>query len=275
MEARNNLQLSNDLRGALQAGQFNVYYQPIVNVENQRVEKAEALIRWRHPQRGLVSPDRFIPIAEQNGLIHEIGDWVFREAAAFAVRWQALYSNNQLGGEQLQVSVNMSPLQFARGTPDVLWIEHLRAIGLSPKTMVIEITESSLLSDQIEVMEKLDNFREAGVQIAMDDFGTGYSAMAYLKKFDIHYLKIDRCFVRDLETDPGDRVIAEAIVVMAHRLGLKVIAEGIESQGQRELLAELGCDYLQGYLYAKPMSEQDFLLFVMRSETGDADDHAF
>ncbi|QPK64902.1 EAL domain-containing protein [Methylomonas sp. LL1] len=266
-EVQDNLQLSNDLRGALQAGQFKVYFQPIVNILNQHIEKAEALIRWQHPERGMVSPDQFIPIAEEIGEIHEIGDWVFRQAAEVAIQWQRSCLNCPCGLRDLQVSVNMSPLQFMHGTPDVLWIDHLRTIGLNPKTMVIEITEGSLLNDRADVMEKLGNFRAAGMQIAMDDFGTGYSAMAYLKKFDIHYLKIDRSFVRDLETDPGDLVIAEAIIVMAHRLGLKVIAEGVETQGQRDRLAAVGCDYLQGYLYAKPMSAEDFLLFVQSVRT--------
>jgi diguanylate cyclase (GGDEF)-like protein len=262
-EVQDGLQLCKDLRNALQAGQLQVYYQPIVNLSNGRVEKAEALLRWLHPQRGMVSPDRFIPIAEEIGAIHEIGDWVFRQAAEVAVRWQAFCLNEHWDANKLQVSVNMSPLQFMHGSPDVLWIDHLQTIGLNPKAMVIEITEGLLLDDRFDVMDKLRNFHKAGMQLAMDDFGTGYSAMAYLKKFNIHFLKIDRSFVRDLETDPGDRAIAEAIVVMAHRLGLNVIAEGVETEGQRDLLAAVGCDYLQGYLYAKPMPTEEFLEFIM------------
>lgn len=262
-EVQENLQLHKDLRNALQAEQLQVYYQPIINISNGRVEKAEALLRWLHPQRGMVSPDRFIPIAEEIGAIHEIGDWVFRQAADVAVRWQALCTGH-CDANGLQISVNMSPLQFMHGSPDVLWIDHLQTIGLNPKVMVIEITEGLLLDDCFDVMDKLRNFHDAGMQLAMDDFGTGYSAMAYLKKFNIHFLKIDRSFVRDLETDPGDRTIAEAIVVMAHCLGLNVIAEGVETEGQRDLLAAMGCDYVQGYLYAKPMPTDAFLAFVMR-----------
>lgn len=262
-EVQENLQLCKDLRNALQAEQLQVYYQPIININNGRVEKAEALLRWLHPQRGMVSPDRFIPIAEEIGVIHEIGDWVFRQAADVAVRWQGLCLEGYCDANRLQISVNMSPLQFMHGSLDVLWIDHLQTIGLNPKAMVIEITEGLLLDDRFDVMDKLRNFHEAGMQLAMDDFGTGYSAMAYLKKFNIHFLKIDRSFVRDLETDPGDRAIAEAIVVMAHRLGLNVIAEGVETEGQRDLLAAVGCDYLQGYLYAKPMPTEEFLEFIM------------
>ncbi|MDD2759181.1 MAG: bifunctional diguanylate cyclase/phosphodiesterase [Methylomonas sp.] len=257
-EVQENLQLNNDLRNALQAGQFDVYFQPIVNILSQRVDKAEALLRWHHPLRGMVSPDQFIPMAEETGVIHEIGDWVFRRAADMAMQWQSLHS----GTDGFQISVNMSPLQFMHGSADALWLDHLQAIGLNPKAMVIEITEGLLLNDRVEVMNKLRAFCQAGMQLAMDDFGTGYSAMAYLKKYNVHYLKIDRSFVRDLETDSGDRAIAEAIVVMAHRLGLKVIAEGVETRGQRDLLAAVGCDYVQGYLYAKPMSADEFLMFV-------------
>jgi len=254
-QAQQRLQVAAELRGALGKGQLEVYYQPIIEVASGRVVKAEALLRWRHPELGMVSPDKFIPIAEETGLIQEIGAWVFGEAADTAKRWNALCKS---GGIR-QVSVNMSPRQFVRGNPDTVCIEYLQAIDLNPKAMVIEITEGLLLDDQAEVMNKLRRFHEAGMQLALDDFGTGYSAMGYLKKFNIDYLKIDRSFIRDIETDPGDRTITEAIVVMAHRLGLKVIAEGVETEGQRELLAAVRCEYVQGYLYARPMPLEAFL----------------
>ena len=248
-QVQQRLHLTGDLRDALGKGQLEVYYQPIIDAVSGLAVKAEALLRWRHPQHGMVSPDQFIPIAEETGLIQEIGAWVFREAADTAKRWNALTEEE---GTR-QISVNMSPRQFVRGNPDVLCIEYLQAIGLNPKAVVIEITEGLLLDDQADVMDKLRHFHEAGMELALDDFGTGYSAMAYLKKFNIDYIKIDRSFVRDLETDPSDRAIAEAIVAMAHRLGLKVIAEGVETEGQQALLMAAGCEYVQGYLYAKPM----------------------
>ncbi|MGZ5015695.1 MAG: PAS domain S-box protein [Methylobacter sp.] len=258
-QAQQRLHLTGDLRDALGKGQLEVYYQPIIDVASSLPVKAEALLRWRHPQHGMVSPEQFIPIAEETGLIQEIGTWVFREAADTVKRWNALTEEEGMR----QISVNMSPRQFVRGNPDVLCIEYLQAIGLNPKAVVIEITEGLLLDDQADVLNKLRHFHEAGMELALDDFGTGYSAMAYLKKFNIDYIKIDRSFVRDLETDPSDRAIAEAIVAMAHRLGLKVIAEGVETEGQRALLMAVGCEYVQGYLYAKPMPAEMFLEYVL------------
>ncbi|MDP1771124.1 MAG: PAS domain S-box protein [Methylobacter sp.] len=261
--AQQRLQLASDLREALGKGQLEVYYQPIIDVVSGQVVKAEALLRWQHPQRGMVSPDMFIPLAEETGAIHEIGDWVFRQAAGMALQWQTLCAMGNDSPALCQISVNMSPRQFICGNPDVAWVEHLQAIGLNPEAIVIEITEGLLLDDQADVLNKLQCFRQSGMQLALDDFGTGYSAMAYLKKFNIDYLKIDRSFVRDLETEPGDRAIAEAIVAMAHRLGLKVIAEGVETEGQCAILAEAGCEYVQGYLHAKPMPAEVFLEYVV------------
>jgi len=257
-QARQRLELVNDLRRALDAGQFEVYYQPIIEVAGGRVVKAEALLRWHHPDLGMVPPDRFIPIAEETDLIQEIGAWVFREAADTAKRWLALHEQDGVG----QISVNMSPRQFTKESGVQSVIDYLQAVDLDPSYIVVEITEGLLLDDSSAITGKLELLRAAGMQLSLDDFGTGYSAMAYLKKFHIDYLKIDRSFVRDLETDPGDRAIAEAIVVMAHRLGLKVIAEGVETEGQRALLMAVGCEYVQGYLYAKPMPVEAFLAYV-------------
>jgi len=261
--AQQRLQLASDLREALGKGQLEVYYQPIIDVVSGQAVKAEALLRWQHPQHGMVSPDMFIPLAEETGAIHEIGDWVFRQAAGMALQWQTLCAMGNDSPALCQISVNMSPRQFIRGNPDVAWIEHLQAIGLNPEAIVIEITEGLLLEDQSDVLNKLQRFHQSGMQLALDDFGTGYSAMAYLKKFNIDYLKIDRSFVRDLETDPGDRAIAEAIVAMAHRLGLKVIAEGVETEGQCAILTAAGCEYVQGYLHAKSMPTEVFLEYVV------------
>ncbi|MGZ5001228.1 MAG: putative bifunctional diguanylate cyclase/phosphodiesterase, partial [Methylomonas sp.] len=257
-QTQQRLQLINDLRKALSAGQLEVYFQPIVEIAGGRTVKAEALLRWHHPQSGWVPPDRFIPLAEEAGLIQEIGGWVFHEAAKAINRWNAVSGENFRG----QISVNMSPRQFAKDDGCNMAIACLEAYGVSPEQIAIEITEGLLLDDCPEVTSKLKRLRDAGFEISLDDFGTGYSAMAYLKKFHIDYLKIDRSFIRDLETDAGDRAIAEAIVVMGHRLGLRVIAEGVETEAQREMLAAVGCEYLQGYLFAKPMPLEAFIEYV-------------
>ncbi len=255
-QAQARMLLAKDLRDALVNDQFQVWYQPIVDIATGEVVKAEALLRWKHPLRGMVPPDKFIPIAEENGLICDIGDWVFRQAVQLVQRW------NRLPAFQRQISINLSPRQFLRGNLDAAWLEHLEQLDFDPAQITIEITEGLLLDDRPEIMETLARLGLSGMQVALDDFGTGYSAMAYLKKFPIDYLKIDRSFVRDLVTDPGDRAIAEAMVVMAHKLGIKVIAEGVETTGQLDLLAAVGCEYVQGNLYGKPMPEEEFLAFV-------------
>ncbi|MDD5334922.1 MAG: EAL domain-containing protein [Rhodoferax sp.] len=278
LAARTRMQLANDMRGALAADQFEVHYQPIVDLATGMIVKAEALLRWHHPERGMISPVEFIPIAEETGLISEIGDWVFREAAQTVKRWcsRCSFSENGVCAKtrvaegagaacRHQITVNKSPRQFFTGNTDRTWIDYLREHDICSDCITIEITEGLLLDQHPEVMEKLIAFRDAGIQIALDDFGTGYSAMSYLKKFDIDYLKIDRSFVRDIVTDPSDRAIAEAIIVMAHKLGLKVVAEGVETIEQRNLLAQAGCDYGQGYLFARPMPRAQFEDFCMSS----------
>lgn len=255
-QAQTRLLLANDLRDVLAQGQLQVHYQPIVDIAGGAIVKAEALLRWRHPQRGLVPPNQFISIAEETGLIHDIGDWVFRQAVETARRW------NADGREARQISVNLSPRQFIKGDFYIAWLAHLEQSGVPPEHIVIEITEGLLLDDRPDILQIINRLGNAGIQVALDDFGTGYSAMAYLKKFPIDYLKIDRSFVRDLESDPNDRAIAEAIVVMAHKLGLKTIAEGVETGAQSDLLAAVGCDFVQGFLYAKPMPQAEFLAFA-------------
>ncbi|NJD33917.1 MAG: EAL domain-containing protein [Betaproteobacteria bacterium] len=277
--AQARMQLTNEMRGALAANQFEVYYQPIVNLATGQTVKAEALLRWRHPVRGLVSPSEFIPIAEEAGMISEIGDWVFKEVALMASRWcrRCRFSVNGNCDKaetseadspcQYQISVNKSPRQFFTGHTDKVWIEYLHQHNIRSSCIVIEITEGLLLDRHPEVMEKLDAFRDIGIQVALDDFGTGYSAMSYLKKFDIDYLKIDQSFVRDIVTDPSDRAIAEAVIAMAHKLGMKVVAEGVETIEQRNLLADAGCDYGQGYYFAKPMPAAQFERLIVRPAT--------
>ena len=247
--AQKRLRLTNDLRGALDANQLEVYYQPIIDLNTGYIYKAEALLRWPHPKRGMVDPLDFIPLAEKTGLINIIGNWVFRESAQQAKHWSNKF------GKDFQVSVNVSPVQlkvennvFAKE-----WLDYLDESAFSGQNMIVEITESMLLNVESRVIDKLLRLRDAGIQVAIDDFGVGYSSLSYLKKFDIDYLKIDQSFVHNLETDSNDIAFSEAIVVMAHKLDLKVIAEGVESEGQEKLLIGAGCDYAQGFLYSKPV----------------------
>ena len=251
--ALNRMRLTNDLRGALKGDQLQLYFQPIVHLQTGRIHKAEALIRWNHPQRGLVSPLEFIPLAEASGLIIDIGEWVFRESVRWVRRWR------QEHHPLFQVSVNQSPLEFQREDGAYQgWLRQLQALELPGQSVVVEITEGLLLDASNAVTTKLLQLRDAGIQVALDDFGTGYSSLSYLKKFDIDYLKIDRSFTRNLAPDSSDMALSDAIIVMAHKLDLKVIAEGVETPEQRDLLAAAGCDYGQGYLFAKPMPAADF-----------------
>lgn len=258
--AQTRLMLSNDLRNAIAAGQLEVYLQPIVELATDRIIKAEALLRWHHPTQGVVGPAQFIPIAEETGLINEIGDWVFRESARTAKRWFDAGLLNAGDDGLIQISVNKSPRQFFSSNTHETWVDYVREIGLPAKCIAIEITEGLLLDDRPEVAEKLQRFRDAGFRISLDDFGTGYSAMSYLKKFPLDFLKIDKSFVRDMAVDHGDQAIVEAIIVMAHKLGLKVIAEGVETVEQCEILKTAGCDYGQGYLFARPMPAAEMKL---------------
>ena len=246
------MRITNDLRVALNADQFRVYYQPIVELATGEVYKAEALIRWQHPAHGLVSPHEFIPIAEDTGLIVEIGEYVFAQAANQVVKWRNHHPN-------FQISVNKSPVQFkSDNRPDTSWMNHLQSLGLPGDSIVVEITEGLLLDANPRIAKHLLEFHEAGIQLAIDDFGTGYSSLAYLKKFEIDYLKIDRSFTRNIEPGSEDMAICEAIIVMSHKLGIKVIAEGVETVEQRDLLRAAGCDYAQGYLYSRPVPADEF-----------------
>ena len=257
--AQYRIALLSDLRNALEGNQFHLHYQPIVSLQSGRIHKAEALLRWAHPNRGMISPAQFIPLAEESGLIHDIGDWVFLEAARQAQIWSARF------GTDFQVSVNVSPLQMQVAKHPKRWLDQVQASGLSGHNLVIEITEGLLLDSSDQVTARLLTFRDAGIQVAIDDFGTGYSALSYLKKLDIDYIKIDQSFIRNLDTDASDMALSEAIVVMAHKLGLKVIAEGVETTRQRDLLAAMDCDFAQGYLYSRPVSAADMDALVLAS----------
>jgi diguanylate cyclase (GGDEF)-like protein/PAS domain S-box-containing protein len=246
------LGLLQDLRSALTKQQLSLCFQPIVEMDSGRIAKVEALLRWNHPTRGMVSPADFIPLAEESGLILEIGSWVMGESLHWMRQWVGT------GATDLQVSINVSPVQMQRQHDQIDQLySDLRAAGLESRHLAIEITEGLLLQNSRSVQHVVDSLRKHGVKLAIDDFGTGYSALSYLKQFDIDYLKIDRSFVRDLESDPGDRALCEAIIVMAHKLGVRVIAEGVETAVQYELLRTAGCDYAQGYYFTTPLPPQE------------------
>ncbi|HEY6095878.1 MAG TPA: PAS domain S-box protein [Gallionellaceae bacterium] len=255
--AQKRLRLINDLRVALPEKQLLLHFQPIIDLVSGRVSKVESLLRWQHPERGLVSPAEFIPLAEESGLIHELGDWVFRESARWVQRWRQQFDAD------FQVSVNKSPVQF-RTDYSANWLNYLRELQVPGHHIVVEITEGMLLHADGAISDKLLAFRDAGVQVAIDDFGTGYSALSYLKRFDIDYLKIDQTFVRNLDLDSSDLALCEAIIVMAHKLGLKVIAEGVETEAQHAVLASAGCDYAQGYLFSRPLPPEQLEQFLLQ-----------
>ncbi|MES9993118.1 MAG: EAL domain-containing protein [Candidatus Thiodiazotropha sp.] len=260
--AQQRMRLVCDIHQALEQDQFSIFYQPIVALASGRIHKAEALLRWRHPQQGFISPADFIPVAEETGSIHEIGKRVVMEAAQRIETWRSTYYPN------LQISINKSPVQFmSEGMVKDDLLEYLQQHNISPQGIMIEITEGVLLKATANIDEKLRQLRDARIEVAIDDFGTGYSSLAYLKRFDIDYLKLDKSFVQNLESDENDRTLSEAIVVMAHKLGIRVIAEGVESEAQRAILKRINCDYAQGFLFAKPMPADEFEL-LLKNESG-------
>jgi diguanylate cyclase (GGDEF)-like protein len=252
------MQLIQDLRIAVKEQQFFLVYQPIVNLQNNNTYKAEALIRWQHPEKGLISPLDFIPIAEETGLIIEISEWVFQQVLQDLKLWQGAYCEN------LQISINTSPVQYKNHGKQILnWVEQLKQHNIPSKALTIEITESLLMENQAEVDNIIANIRQQGVMVAIDDFGTGYCSFSYLKNFSIDYIKIDQSFVKGMSSDNNDMALCEAIIVMADKLNIEVIAEGIETAKQRQLLTKAGCSFGQGYLLAKPLLKKDFEQLLM------------
>lgn len=251
------LRITQDLRTALDAGQFALHYQPIVDLRTGKVCKAEALIRWNHPVRGAIHPADFIAVAEESGLIIDIGRWVLAEALEQLVRWQALLGND------FQISVNKSPMEFcvpASGSES--WSAMIERRNVPVGSLVIEITEGSVMEQGADVIDQLSRFQAAGIEIALDDFGTGYSSLSYLRRLDIDYIKIDRSFIRSLTRGPDDVALCRAIISMAHALRIRVIAEGVETELQRDILVAAGCDYGQGYFFCPPVDTHAFEAFV-------------
>jgi EAL domain-containing protein (putative c-di-GMP-specific phosphodiesterase class I) len=241
------LTLENDLRQALERSEFFLVYQPQLEIESGKITGFEALLRWQHPQVGLIPPDKFIPIAEASGLILPIGEWVLRTACAQARKWR---DEGLLDGP---VAVNVSAVQFRQqGFSNVIRTALLDT-GLSPRYLELELTESFLLSNVNATLSILQELRQMGVMLSIDDFGTGYSSLSYLKHFPVGKLKIDRSLIKDLAVDQGDAAIATAIISMARSLHLKVIAEGVETDEQMSFLRQHGCDEIQGYYFSRPL----------------------
>jgi len=252
IEAQKRQNILTDLYSAIELNQFEVFYQPIINLETNKIEKAEALIRWNHPTKGLIPPNDFISLSEQFGLIVPIGNWVYAQVVQQIRKWK---DENNIN---IQVSINKSPVQFKFNKNLGDWFSLLKENNLTGKDICIEITENMVMEKEDLVTNKLLEFRNNEVDISLDDFGMGYSSLSYLKKFHIDYIKIDQSFVRNLSINSQDMILCEAMIVMAHKLNIKVIAEGIETEEQLKLLNQMGCDYGQGFFFSKPVAVKDF-----------------
>ncbi|HQT25364.1 MAG TPA: EAL domain-containing protein, partial [Burkholderiales bacterium] len=255
------IMLGRDLRQAMKKGELQIHYQPIVELESGRIVKAEALLRWAHSRRGMISPDLFIPIAEESGMIVEIGEWLFDEAASRVRDWQTRF------GSAISLSINESPMQFSKFSTEKSWLQKLDELGLPRNSIAIEITEGLLLNESCSSRERLKAFHEGGIEISIDDFGTGFSSFSYLRQFEVDYLKIDRSFISGLTVSRQDRAITEAVIGMAHKLGIRIIAEGVETADQRDLLSSFGCDYGQGFLFSRPLPAEEFERLLEKSCT--------
>jgi EAL domain-containing protein (putative c-di-GMP-specific phosphodiesterase class I) len=255
---------------ALQNEEFVLHYQPQIDLSTGRICGAEALIRWKRPSADPVFPDRFIPLAEETGLIHDIGDWVLSEACRQILNWQ------RLGADSVRVAVNMSGRQLQEA--DV--VESVRRVlertAIDPALLELEITESTLMQEGDEAVKVLHRLKAMGLSISIDDFGTGYSSLSYLKRLPIDRLKIDRSFIMNVTTDPDDEAIVKAIMAVAHSLKLKVIAEGVETQQTLQFLKSHNCDEAQGYLFSRPVPPDQFAQILWKeknSNSGDLSGH--
>ncbi|MDI3547347.1 MAG: hypothetical protein PWR10_999 [Halanaerobiales bacterium] len=258
VKASERLVLENSLRYALEREEFVVYYQPQVSISTGKIIGMEALIRWQHPEWGLLSPAEFIPLAEETGLIIPIGEWVLRTACAQNKAWQ------EAGYPPVHVAVNLSARQFQQQNLVETVTRVLKETGLEPHYLELEITESIAMQNADFTIVMLRHLEEMGIHISIDDFGTGYSSLSYLKHFPLDTLKIDQSFVRDLTIDPNNKAIVIAIIAMAHSLKFKVIAEGVETQEQLAFLKQQQCDGIQGYLFSKPLPAEAFEKILMR-----------
>jgi EAL domain-containing protein (putative c-di-GMP-specific phosphodiesterase class I) len=251
------VELDNKLRHAMEDGKLYLNYQPLMDARSNEMVGAEALLRWHDEELGDVSPEVFVPLAEDSGLIVDIGQWVLQQACADVKKWNVINE-----GDDMFVAVNLSGRQFrgkniTQQIADVLSQQELQGDHLE-----LEITERLLMKDVPEVIDTLNQFKEMDIKLSIDDFGTGYSSLSYLKRFPFDVLKIDKSFVQDIGVDPDDESLCEAIIAMAHSLGLSVIAEGVETDEQLEFLRQRGAEIIQGYIVSKPMRHEDFIQFI-------------
>jgi diguanylate cyclase (GGDEF)-like protein/PAS domain S-box-containing protein len=258
IETSEKLRLENELRLALDNNELIMYYQPIVDLRTGLISQVETLMRWEHPTLGLIYPNEFIPIAEETGMIVNMSGLIFRQVGRQLVKWQ------KMGLGQFRAAINLSGRQFMQPNMVDRIDAYLKEVGLAPEFVELEITESLAMKDIGITIQKLTQLRNLGISISVDDFGTGYSSLNYLKKLPIHSVKIDRSFVQNCIDDSQDAAIIQAIISLAHSLDLKVCAEGVETQEQKDFLNELGCDLMQGYLISRPLSPNDFTKFLRR-----------
>jgi len=253
------LNLQNDLRQAAQRGELILHYQPKVDGTHGQIHRVEALLRWKHSQRGMVSPSVFIPLAEHFGLIGQLGDWVIEEACRQMHAWS-------VQGMRMRVAINLSAHQLRDEGLVERICQALDRHQVDPAYLLCEITESVAMEDIAVTQRALEGLAAIGVFLSIDDFGTGYSSLSYLRQLPARQLKIDRSFVKDLEESKDARAVVEAVVRLAHALELRVVAEGVETEGQRDILVRLGCDELQGFLFAGPMPAPDLLRWAQRQQ---------
>src|SRR5690606_29478873 len=246
--------MEQDLRGAWERGELSLVYQPVFGLSDGKLAGAEALLRWQHPEHGPIAPSVFIDVAEQSGLIETLGPAVLRAACVGAMRW----SQERPGADGLFVSVNVSPRQLRNGDLSEQVAQALAETGLDAARLHVELTETAVIGDEIRASTLLGRLRSTGVKVWLDDFGTGFSGLSHLRRVPVDGVKIDRSFVADVLRDPDDLALTTAIIAMAHSLGITVVAEGVEKEGQYDILRERGCDLAQGYWLGHPMTTQDF-----------------
>jgi len=256
---RDQVELLRDLRRAVETGQLELFYQPKIHAPSGEITGAEALLRWNHPTRGMISPGLFIPLAERYGLIMQLGSWVIDEACRQARAWRDL-------GLRMKVAINLSVHQLRQPGLAGEIAAALAKHQINPDLVTCEVTESSAMEDVSTTLRVLGELDKLGVHISIDDFGTGHSSLSYLRTLPADELKIDRSFVMDLETSEDARKVALAVVNLAKALELKVVAEGVETEGQNRILREMGCDQVQGYLFAKPMSAKAIALWAIEDD---------
>jgi EAL domain-containing protein (putative c-di-GMP-specific phosphodiesterase class I) len=260
IQTTRHLQMANALRQAISLRQLEVYYQPQMDLTTKKMVGVEALLRWQHPQLGAVSPAEFIPLAETSGLIISIGSWVLEQAVQQIQQWQ------QAGIHDICVSVNLSSIQFRDPELPALVQRILHRYQVMPQALELELTEGVALENPEGAVNMMDALDLLGIRLSIDDFGTGYSSLSYLKKFKVYKLKIDQSFVRDISTDDEDKAIVIAIIQLARSLGLKTIAEGVETAEQKAFLLAHGCDEMQGYYLSRPMHSEDATSFLLENQ---------